>query len=88
MKITVKVIPRSGRQQLSVVGPSELRCHLTSAPEGGKANRELIELLAEVLRIPKRSVAVVQGFTSRNKVVEVVGFNDWQELELRLDGKD
>lgn len=84
MKVTVRVIPRSGRQQVVVIAPGELKCHLQSPPEDGKANKELIELLAEKLKIPKRSVAVVSGFTSRTKIVEIVGFLGWEELVLRL----
>jgi uncharacterized protein len=80
VKISVKVIPRSGRQQVAILGPGELKCHLQSPPEDGKANKELIELLAQELAIPKRSVAVVQGFASRNKVVEIVGFVSWDDL--------
>lgn len=83
MKITVKVVPRSGRQQIVIVASGELKCHLQSPPEDGKANKELIELLAEKLRIPKRSVAVVQGFTSRTKIIEIVGFSSWDELVAR-----
>lgn len=85
MKITVKVIPRSGRQQVAIVSDGELKCHLQSPPEDGKANKELIELLAETLKIPKRSVAVVQGFTSRIKTVEIVGFVDWESLVERME---
>ncbi len=87
MKVSVKVIPRSGRQQIAVLGPGELKCHLQSPPEDGKANRELVELLAQELGIPKRSVAVVQGFASRNKVVEIVGFSSWEELAACIGTK-
>lgn len=84
MKITVKVLPRSGRQDLEIVAPGELRCHLQSPPEGGRASKELLELLADTFRLPKRSVAVVTGFTSRLKVVEVVGVASWDELVARM----
>lgn len=71
-RFSVKVIPKSGRSELKRVG-NALKAWLHSAPEDGKANEELVRILADKLSIKKSSVTIVTGKTSRNKVVDIVG---------------
>lgn len=71
MKIEVKVYPKSSRHML-VVKDGIIKAYLTSAPDKGKANKELVELLAEEYKVPKSRVVILKGETSRNKVVEVM----------------
>ena len=44
---------------------------LTSKPEKGKANTELVKKLAKHFNVPSSHVSIVSGFKSRNKVVEI-----------------
>ena len=46
---------------------------LTSAPEKGKANLELIKKLAKHFKVSSSQVKIVAGLKSREKVVEIVG---------------
>jgi len=48
-----------------------VKVRLKAAPVGGKANRELVTLLASVLRVPTSSVRIVRGLTSRRKSVTI-----------------
>lgn len=48
-----------------------LKVQVSAPPVEGAANRALIEILAEWLDMPRRALSVVQGSTSRDKVVEV-----------------
>jgi uncharacterized protein (TIGR00251 family) len=50
-----------------------LKVRLQAPPVEGAANEALVSLLAERLRVPRRSVSVVAGATSRAKTVEIVG---------------
>jgi uncharacterized protein YggU (UPF0235/DUF167 family) len=50
-----------------------LKLEVQAAPERGKANVAVVAMLAEVFDVPRSSVSVVSGSTSRDKVVEVVG---------------
>jgi len=52
-----------------------LRCAVTSPPHGGRANRELIESLAESLGVPAASVRIISGAAERRKQVEVRGIS-------------
>ena len=44
---------------------------LTSKPERGKANRELIKKLAKHFKVSQSQVRIVSGLRSRNKIVEI-----------------
>lgn len=54
-------------------GLGVLKASVTKAPEGGKANQALIKMLAKEWRLAKSAVEVIQGHTSRNKVLAVSG---------------
>jgi uncharacterized protein len=56
---------------------------VAAAPERGRANEALVELLAGALDVPRNRVSVVGGQTGRRKVVEVDGL-DGPEIERRL----
>jgi uncharacterized protein YggU (UPF0235/DUF167 family) len=44
---------------------------VTTVPEGGKANAAVLKLLAKALGVPKSRLAIVQGETGRDKVIEI-----------------
>ncbi len=75
MTITIKVEPRSSRS--GVAGPygNGLKVKLTSPPVEGRANRELIEVLAKTYGIAKKDVEIISGRNSKNKVVRLTGIN-------------
>ena len=56
---------------------------MTAAPERDKANKAVAVLLAKKLGVPKSSVSVVRGFSSRDKVVRIDGVAD-REVRGRL----
>lgn len=59
------------------------KVRVTAAPEGGKANDALLRLLAERLDLPSKSLNLVSGPSSKDKVVELHGI-DTAEAERRL----
>ena len=50
-----------------------LKVALRAAPEKGKANEELLSLLAETFGLPRHQVTLISGQTSRKKRVRVLG---------------
>ena len=71
--VRVRVHPRARRDRIAGVHGDALKLEVTTAPEGGAANRAVERLLAAALGVPARAVAVVVGATSRSKVVAVDG---------------
>jgi uncharacterized protein YggU (UPF0235/DUF167 family) len=78
-----------GARRSEVVGRlgDAWKLRVRSAPERGRANDEVSELLARTLRLLARDVRVVSGHASRDKLVEVDGLTV-EEAERRLSGKD
>jgi len=69
----VRVQPRARRN--AVVGETgdALKIALTAPPIEGRASEACIEFLAEFLKVPRSSITIAAGQTSRNKVIRVRG---------------
>lgn len=71
MKKQVKVKPNSKRQSIEEAADGSLIVYLKSPPVDGKANAELIELLAKKFNVSKSKISIKLGGASRNKLVEI-----------------
>lgn len=71
MKKQVKVKPNSKQQKIEEAPHGSLTVHLKSPPVDGKANEELIKLLAEKFDLPKSKISIKSGLSSKNKLVEI-----------------
>jgi uncharacterized protein YggU (UPF0235/DUF167 family) len=54
-----------------IVDRDQITVSLKSRPERGKANRELIQKLADYFEIDKDRIRIISGITSNKKLVEV-----------------
>jgi uncharacterized protein YggU (UPF0235/DUF167 family) len=78
VSVILQVTPRGGRDDIDGVetlanGRSVVKVRVRAIAEGGEANRAVAELLAGRLGVPKRSVRLLSGATSRMKQVAVDG---------------
>lgn len=73
---SIKVRPRSRRRGILGVRAGSLLVGVSSPPERGKANDELVEILAELLRRPRSSVEILSGHNRRDKVVRCCGVSE------------
>ena len=85
MTLTVKVVP--GARRTEIVGRYDdgIRVRVSAPPEGGKANRALIEILAQELGLKEGALRILRGETSPQKVVEIDGLTPeevWTRLAL------
>lgn len=71
MFVRVRVIPRAKKSEIIKVNEHHLKVRLVSPPVKDRANRELIELLAEYYSIQKSAIKIVKGQHSREKFVEI-----------------
>ncbi|AKG20397.1 DUF167 domain-containing protein [Calothrix sp. 336/3] len=71
MQKQVKVKPNSKVQKIQEAADGSLTVHLKSSPVDGKANAELIKILAEKFSVPKSHVHIKLGTASRIKLVEI-----------------
>jgi len=70
MKVTVKVVPKASRVRVKEEA-GLLKVYLTSPAQDGKANDQLVEVLADHFKTRKYFVRISRGLASRTKTVEV-----------------
>ena len=71
MIINVRVIPRAKFNRVEVKSDGLVRVHTTTAPTDGKATMDVIKMLAQHYNVPKSSIKLIRGQTSRDKVFEI-----------------
>jgi uncharacterized protein (TIGR00251 family) len=69
----IKVHPRARKNAITGMVGDALKLALTAPPVDGKANQAVIEFFAELFAIPRSSVTIASGETSRNKIVRIAG---------------
>ena len=82
----VKVHPRAKKNAITGELGDALKVSLTAPPVEGRANEACIEFFAELLRVPRSSVTIASGQSSRNKVIRVAGVTG-QYVRGRLGGR-
>ena len=83
VRIDLRVIPRSPRNTFDGLRDGRLVLRVTAPPVDHAANESVVAVIADALGVPKRSVRVMAGATSRNKTVEVDGVT-MERVETRL----
>jgi uncharacterized protein (TIGR00251 family) len=70
----VRLTPRAGRDSIDGVDDAgRLRVRVAAPPVDGAANEALIRLLAAALEVPRSSLAIESGATSRVKRIRIDG---------------
>jgi uncharacterized protein YggU (UPF0235/DUF167 family) len=91
IRLSVRLTPNGGRDAFDGVeqdadGNDHLKARVSAVPEGGKANKALIVLLAKKLRLSKSSITFVSGETARKKILRIdTDPEDFEELFQKLE---
>lgn len=85
--IKVYVAPRSSANKVVGEHNGAIKVALTAPPVEGAANKALLEFLAKLLGVPRSSVSLVSGETSRQKTVKVQGATEEWALARLLPGR-
>ena len=70
VRVTSKASVNRVRIEERPEGPL-VRMDVTVAPEDGKANKQVVRLLAKEMNLSKSALSIVRGLTSRNKMIAV-----------------
>jgi uncharacterized protein len=79
----VKVHPRAKKNAITGELGDALKVALTAPPVEGRANEACIEFFANLLDVPRSSITIASGETSRRKVIRVAGLSV-EEVRTRL----
>jgi uncharacterized protein (TIGR00251 family) len=82
-RLQLRVSP--GAKRSAIVGRhgAAWKVRVNAPPEGGKANKAVVKLLADTLCLHERDVEIVSGHASREKTVALAGVRP-EEIERRL----
>ena len=81
--LELKTIPNAPRNEIVGWLGTALKVKVHAPDVEGKANDELIDFLAEKLGVHRRSVTLLRGDKSRQKVVQIDGL-DAAMVKIRL----
>jgi uncharacterized protein (TIGR00251 family) len=79
----VRVQPRASRNAIAGEMGDALKLALTAPPVEGKANEACVDFLAILLKVPRSSITIASGESSRNKVIRIAGLSA-SEVGIRL----
>jgi len=71
--LSVRTQPGSSKNRIIGEYGGRLKLAVTAAPEKGKANKAVIELLADTLHIHESSIHIISGESSRDKRLMIEG---------------
>ncbi len=69
--ITLIVKPQSKQADIKQIDTTTYEIAIKAKPEKGKANKEIIELLAKFFNIKKNQITIVKGHKSRQKIIQI-----------------
>jgi uncharacterized protein (TIGR00251 family) len=83
--LPVHAQPGARKNGITGVHAGRLKIAVTQAPEKGKANQALVQLLAELLDLKRSQISLLTGETSPHKRFLIAGV-DTTSLETKLTG--
>jgi uncharacterized protein len=81
-RLKLRVSPGARRPGFAGRHGDAWRVRVAEPPEDGRANEAVLRLLAETLDVPRGSVALVSGHSSRDKIVTLDGLEQSQTERL------
>jgi len=75
VRIALKVIPNAGKNEILGLTNGIWRLKIAAPPDKGKANKEVIKFLSDLLGLKKDNISILKGQTSHNKIVEIEGLS-------------
>ena len=74
-QVKLRVSPGARRPGIAGRHGGAWKVRVAEPPEGGRANEAVVRLVAEALGVSARSVELVSGHASRDKVVSLTGIS-------------
>ncbi len=71
MKVTVIAKPNSRKESIVANPDGSLSIKVNAVPEDGKANKRIVEMLANYYNTPKSAIHLMSGSTSKKKIFQI-----------------
>lgn len=80
--INCKISPNASKNEI-IKTDDGIKIKITAQPVDGKANKALIEFLSKQLKIPKTSIEILKGHTSKEKTVLIKNCDQTKKEQLK-----
>ena len=75
VRISVRVRPGAATNEVVGFSDGVLQVRVAAPPVKGRANKELIAFLSQILDVAKNKIHIMKGHYTRNKVIAVDGLS-------------
>jgi uncharacterized protein (TIGR00251 family) len=72
MKIFVKVKTKAKQKKIVKIETDHFEVSTNVSPEDGKANKDILKVLAKYFDIPVSKISIIFGEKSKNKTIEIL----------------
>lgn len=73
--VWLKISPNASKNEI-IKNQTELKIKITAQPIENKANKALVEFLSKQLKVPKTSIEILKGETSKEKTLLIKVFDN------------
>lgn len=80
--LKIRISPNASKNQI-ILSDDMIKVKVTAQPIENKANKALIEFLSKYLKVPKTSISIVKGETSKDKTLHISVFDGNKCNEIR-----
>ncbi|MFR1672772.1 MAG: DUF167 domain-containing protein [Candidatus Gastranaerophilaceae bacterium] len=80
--LQIRISPNASKNEI-IKENNSLKVKITAQPIDGKANKALIEYLSKQFRIPKTSIEIIKGETSKDKTLLIRVFDEEKVLKIK-----
>ena len=79
--VNLRISPNSAKNEIIKNDDGPVKVKITAQPIDGKANKALVEFLSKTFKLPKTSIEIVRGETSKDKTI-LFKTDDIDKIEL------
>ncbi|MBS5801444.1 MAG: YggU family protein [Brachyspira sp.] len=80
IEFQLRISPNASKNEVIKTSES-VKIKITAPPVDGKANKCLIEYLSKLFRVPKTSIVILRGETSKDKTL-LIKISDGDKIKL------
>ena len=80
-RISVRVHPNAAKNEVVNLTDRVLQVRISAPPVKGKANKELIAFLSQILDVSQSKVSIIKGHSSRNKLIAIDSMSQQEVME-------
>lgn len=85
MKIKIYIQPSAKKAGYAGLYNDMPKIKITAPPVDGAANSEIIKIFSKLLNIPKASIEITSGLSSRNKTLDINADITYEEILKKIE---